>query len=192
MRKLLARYATAVVTRRASASMVPLDFVRPRALISPVGIALLLLGGAAIGATVLEYRAMDAQRAGLELKLATATRHAQRDALSGPRAAHLTEEATRVAGELSTPWTALLAELEFASHDKEGDVALLSIEPDHEKHRVHISAESRNLRQALAYVERLRTTHSLRYPMLDSHEVKADDPQRPVRFVLTADWQEGS
>jgi hypothetical protein len=39
-------------------------------------------------------------------------------------------------------------------------------------------------------VTRLQATQSLRYPMLDSHEIKPDDPQHPVRFALTADWTE--
>jgi hypothetical protein len=42
----------------------------------------------------------------------------------------------------------------------------------------------------LAYVQRLQTSTLLRYPMLDSHDVKTDDPQRPVRFAMTAEWRE--
>jgi len=26
--------------------------------------------------------------------------------------------------------------------------------------------------------------------MLDTHDVKIDDPQRPIRFALTAEWRE--
>ena len=177
-----------------TAPPVRLDFARPRARVTLTGACLLVLGGAAIVLTFVEYRALDARRAGLELRLAQYMRHSQRDTqghrLGGPDAAHLTAEGTRVATELGTPWTALLSELEAASRQSQGQVAILSIEPDHEKHRVHISGESRNLSLALAYVERLQTTHALRYPMLDSHEVKADDPERPVRFELTADWDE--
>ncbi len=169
---------------------VRLDFSRPRARVTLTGACLLVLGGAAIVLTLMEYRTLDARRAGLELKLERALRHSHRNPLSGPHTAHLASDATRVVTELSTPWTSLLLELEAASRDTQGQVAVLSIEPDHEKHRVHISGESRSLPLALAYVERLQKTHALRYPMLDSHEVKADDPERPVRFALTADWEE--
>jgi hypothetical protein len=173
---------------------VRLDFVRPRVRVTLIGAFLLVSGGAAIVLTLMEYRALDERRAGLELKLDQTLRRSQRDSqldsLGGPHTAHLTSEATRVATELGTPWTSLLLELEAASRDTQGQVAVLSIEPDHEKHRVRISGESRSLPLALAYVERLQKTHALRYPMLDSHEVKADDPERPVRFALTADWEE--
>jgi len=104
------------------------------------------------------------------------------------RGIRLIEDAGRVVRELGTPWTNLLAELEVASRDTQGQIAVLSVEPDHEKHRVHITGESRDLPLALAYVRRLQSSRALRYPMLDSHEVRADDAQRPVRFAMTAEW----
>jgi hypothetical protein len=53
-----------------------------------------------------------------------------------------------------------------------------------------VTAESRTLALALSYVERLQSSRSLQYPMLDRHEVRADDPQRPVRFELTGAWKD--
>jgi len=67
---------------------------------------------------------------------------------------------------------------------------LLSVEPDRVKHHVRITGESRDLPRVLAYVQRLRTSARLRYPMLESHDVKTDDPQHPVRFAMTAEWRE--
>jgi hypothetical protein len=55
---------------------------------------------------------------------------------------------------------------------------------------VRITGESRDLPMVLAYLDRLQTSALLRYPMLDTHEIKADDPQHPVRFALTAEWRE--
>jgi hypothetical protein len=83
----------------------------------------------------------------------------------------------------------MLGDLELASRDSAGQVAILAIEPDHEKHRVRISGESRDLTGALAYINRLQTGSTLQYPMLDSHEVVADDKEHPVRFTLTAQWR---
>jgi hypothetical protein len=83
----------------------------------------------------------------------------------------------------------MLADLELASRDSAEQVAILAIEPDHEKHRVRISGESRDLTGALAYLKRLQAGSTLRYPLLDSHEVVADDKEHPVRFTLTADWR---
>jgi hypothetical protein len=68
-------------------------------------------------------------------------------------------------------------------------VAVLSIEPDHSKRLVHITGESRDLPTALAYVQRLQKSTLLRYPMLDTHDLKTDDPQHPVRFALSAEWR---
>jgi hypothetical protein len=55
---------------------------------------------------------------------------------------------------------------------------------------VRINGESRDLAVALAYLGKLQASRSLRYPMLDSHEVVADNKDHPVRFAMTAEWQE--
>jgi hypothetical protein len=173
-----------------SAPSVNLDFVSRSAPLTLVSAVLLLLGLSAAAASYLEYRQLSSRRAGLELRLEAALRHAQRDPAADLRDAGLSAEAGRVAQELGTPWTKLLAELEAASHDSTGQIAVLSIEPDHAKHNVHITGESRDLPLALAYVQRLQSSALLSYPMLDSHDVKTDDPQHPVRFAMTAEWRE--
>ena len=67
-------------------------------------------------------------------------------------------------------------------------VAVLAVEPDREKGRIRIVAEARDLPTALAYIERLQKSRALRFPMLDSHEVRTDDHDQPVRFQLSAEW----
>lgn len=173
-----------------SAPSVNLDFAGGRAPLTIVSGILLLLGVAVAAATWLEYRHLEGRRAGLELRLNAEQRRAHRDPAADLRSAGLSAEAGRVAQELGTPWTRLLAELEAASRDSTGQVAVLSIEPDHAKHNVHITGESRDLPLVLAYVQRLQTSTLLRYPMLDSHDVKTDDPQHPVRFAMSAEWRE--
>jgi len=173
-----------------SAPVVNLDFVGRRAPLTLLSGVLLLLGVAAAAGTWLEYRHLESRRAGLELRLDAAQRRLHRDPAADLRTAGLSAEAGRIAQELGTPWTKLLAELEAASRESTGQIAVLSIEPDHEKHNVHITGESRDLPLALAYVQRLQTSPLLRYPMLDSHEVKSDDAQHPVRFAMTAEWRE--
>lgn len=173
-----------------SARSLQLDFVARRAPVTWMSGVLLLLGIGAAAAAYLEYRHLDSRRAGLELKLDAALRHSHRDPSADLRAAGMSVEAGRVATELGTPWTKLLAELEEASRDVGGAVAVLSIEPDHAKRLVHLTGESRDLPTAIVYLERLQKSTLLRYPMLDSHDVKTDDPQRPVRFALSAEWRE--
>jgi hypothetical protein len=173
-----------------SAPSVNLDFVGRRAPLTLVSGMLLLLGVTAAAATWLEYRHLESRRAGLELKLDAVQRRVHRDPAADLRSAGLSAEAGRVAQELGTPWTKLLAELEAASRDSTGQISVLSIEPDHAKHNVHITGESRDLPLVLAYVQRLQMSTLLRYPMLDSHDVKTDDPQHPVRFAMSAEWRE--
>ena len=170
--------------------LISVDFSGRRAPLSLAGALLLLAGAVATAAACVEYRRLDASRAGLELKLAAANRHAHRDPGQDVRNAGLTEEAGHIAQQLTTPWTRLLAELEAASHDSASDIALLSVEPDESKHVVRVTGESRDLPRVLAYVGRLQTSALLRYPMLENHEVRSDDPQRPVRFALSAEWRQ--
>jgi hypothetical protein len=154
--------------------------------------ALLAVGFMAAVVVLLEYRVVGERRAGLELRLATLTR-AKNPALSPSETAadaRLTAIGEHAAQDLATPWTRLLSELEQASKATQGEVALLGVEPDHAKHSVRVSAEARTLALALAYVQRLQASSSLQFPMLDRHEIRADDAQHPVRFELTGAWRD--
>jgi len=173
-----------------SAPLIGVDFVGRPSRLTLIGSVLLLLGVGAAAAAYLQYRTIESQRAGMELQLQEASQRTHHDPQRDARTAALGEETGRVVLELATPWTKLLEELEAASRDSAGQIALLSVEPDHGKHNVRITGESRDLPLVLAYVQRLQTSPLLRYPMLDSHDVKTDDPQRPVRFAMTAEWRE--
>jgi len=170
--------------------LISVDFSGRRRPLTLAGVLLLMVGALATAAACVEYRRLDASRAGLELKLAEANRRSQRDPAQDVRNAGLSDEAGHIAQQLGTPWTPLLAELESASHDSASDIALLSVEPDESKHLVRVTGESRDLSRVLAYVGRLQSSTLLRYPMLESHEVRSDDPQRPVRFALSAEWRQ--
>lgn len=168
---------------------VHLDFERPRARAGFLGWALLTAGVVALGTTTLMVRADRERREGVELRLATLERFAHRPANDDARDAATAEARARALRDLSTPWTSLLAELERASADTQGKVSLLAVEPDESKRVVHIEGEAKNLALAIAYVERLQKSRSLRDPMLDRHEVRVDDAEHPVRFELTGDWR---
>jgi hypothetical protein len=170
---------------------IQLDFAGGRRRLSAAGSLLLALGVAAAAGVLLEYRLIGEHRAGLQLKLAASIR-ARTPAISrDPTAdARIAVSAQQAATDLATPWTLLLSELEQASKESQGQVALLGVEPDHAKHNVRVSAEARTLALALAYVQRLQSSRSLEYPMLDRHEIRADDAQHPVRFELTGEWRD--
>lgn len=159
---------------------------------SPLGIALLAVGIAAAAAAGIEYRVIGEHRAGLELRLAALSR-TKAPALNEREMAadaRVTISAQQAALDLATPWTLLLSELEQAGRDSQGQVAMLGVEPDHAKHSVRVSAEARTLALALAYVQRLQSSRSIQFPMLDRHEIRGDDAQHPVRFELTGEWRD--
>ena len=171
---------------------IQLDFAGGRRGLSLAGGLLLAAGALAAGAVFMQYRTVQQHRAGLELKLAA---YARAEAMAAapattPADARVVVSAQQAATDLATPWTLLLSELEQASKDSSGQVAVLGVEPDHAKHTVRVSAEARTLTLALDYVGRLQGSRSLSYPMLDRHEIRADDAQHPVRFELSGAWRD--
>jgi hypothetical protein len=170
--------------------LISVDFSGRRAPLTLAGTLLLVAGALAIAGAWLEYRQLEASRAALEMKVADANHRNHRDPTQDLRNASLTLETGKIAQELAMPWTGLLKELEGASHDTASDIALLSVEPDESKHMVRVTGESRDLPRVLAYVGRLQRSALLRYPMLETHEVRSDDPQRPVRFAVSAEWRQ--
>ena len=87
---------------------------------------------------------------------------------------------------LSTPWTRLFSALEKAATD---NVTLLSIEPDPKAGTVLISGDSKDYLAALTYVLNLSRAGLLDRVQLVRHEVKKDEPQKPVAFAISAAWQ---
>jgi hypothetical protein len=166
---------------------IELDFARRRPRLTARASILLIVGAAAAVFVLMDYRGVAAESAGLEWRLA-ALQGTQRPAKSDKAALRAEQDAAAAISDLTTPWSSLLRELELASADSNGTVAVLGIEPDREKHEVRVLAEARTLPIALAYVERLQKSRALSYPMLQSHEVQLKDPQHPVRFEIKAGW----
>jgi hypothetical protein len=175
-----------------SAPQLLLDFSGRRSQGGIRGFIAAVAGALVLFAVLVHQHQLAGQRAGLELRR-TAVLGAQRRAQDPTTIGGLNAgNAEKTVRELATPWSQLLAELESASNDDAGKVALLSIEPDHVKHRVKVTAEARTLELAIAYVQRLQKTAVLRFPMLDSHELKTDDKDHPVRFQVSAEWSDAS
>jgi hypothetical protein len=175
---------------RAARPQIECDFVARNRAWTSLSLGLLALGAALLIVALAVYMNLDARRSGLQLRLA-ALRRGQTALLDSAVAdARLSPGIEQAAQDLATPWTVLFAELEKASKESAGQVAVLGVEPDHAKHSVRISAESRDLPLALAYVQRLQGSRSIQYPMLERHELRADDPQHPVRFEVTGQWRD--
>ena len=86
---------------------------------------------------------------------------------------------------LSMPWEKLFGALESAADEQ---VALLAIEPDPRAGTVVISGDSKDYLAALTYVLNLSRAEALSHVQLARHEVKSNDPQKPVAFSVSAAW----
>ena len=150
------------------------------------GVLLFGAGVLACATLALDFQSELSERDGLQARL-TSLVHPRRAAT--PAAARNTATAVEIEKQLWIPWSRLLAELETASQDVASTVSLLEVQPDPAKHLVRITAEARSLQDALAYLERLQKSPALRYPMLDSHELRKDDPEHPIRVKLSAEWR---
>ena len=88
---------------------------------------------------------------------------------------------------LATPWDGLFGALEQAASEQ---VALLAVEPDAKAGKVMISGEGKDYLAALTYVLNLSRSDALTSVQLVRHEMKPEDPQRPVSFAVSATWTE--
>ena len=166
---------------------VRLDFVAPVHRAPLAGAALCAVGLLAALALGVAFDRKLAERGRLDAALGATAR--PRHGTPTPDSLQSAAEAAAVERELGIPWTRLLADLEAASRDSATRVSLLRIEPDPGKHLVRITAEVQGLPDALAYLKRLQKSAVLRYPMLESHERRKDDPEHPLRIKLLAEWR---
>ena len=166
---------------------IQLDFMPPRRTPGIAAVALLVAGVLASGWGIWAYRSMVAEVAGLELRLAAATGNRTPAAIAGND--RVVAEAQRVATELQTPWNTLLDDLEVATGAGKGDIALVSVEPDRSHQRLKLVAEARSLPAALQYVQRLQHNPAIRDALLDSHQVRTEVTERPVRVQISAAWR---
>lgn len=88
---------------------------------------------------------------------------------------------------IAMPWDNLFGALEAASSEQ---VALLAIEPDPRAGTVVISGDSKDYLAALTYVLNLSRAETLSKVQLVRHEMKQNDPQKPVAFAVSAAWGE--
>lgn len=165
--------------------LIELDFAGPSRRPRSLGVVICAVGILGCAALAYAFQAKLAERDHVEGQL-SATARPHRTATPNPSR---NAAAVAIEKQLLVPWSRLLAELESAGQDLASTVSLLEVEPDAAKHVVHITAEARTLPDALAYLERLQKSPVLRYPMLDSHELRKDDAEHPIRVKLSAEWR---
>jgi Tfp pilus assembly protein PilN len=88
--------------------------------------------------------------------------------------------------QLNLPWRALHDAVQAGTP---ASIALLALEPDAKKNQVRITAEARSSDDMIAYVERLQKVDWFSAVTLARHEINEQDPNRPIRFQLDAQWR---
>ncbi|MET0981635.1 MAG: PilN domain-containing protein [Telluria sp.] len=88
--------------------------------------------------------------------------------------------------QLNLPWRDLHDAVAGATP---ASVALLALEPDAKRRVLRITAEARSSDDMLAYVGRLQELDWFAHVALSRHEINEQDPNRPIRFQLDAQWR---
>ena len=161
------------------------DFQRPAAF--PLGWASLALVLALAIFTGYSYYRTSSALAQVEASAARSRAAAAR-AVSGADGERLQQElkaASKILDELSLPWDALFQALEQARGER---VALLLAQPEPRKRIVTLNGEAKNYDSLFAFVRELEKNPAMTRVHLQSHEVRQNDPQRPIFFTLEAQW----
>ena len=87
--------------------------------------------------------------------------------------------------QLNLPWRDLVEAVRSATP---ASVALLALEPDAKRRTLRITAETRNSDDMLAYVARMQEQDWFGSVVLTRHEIAEQDPNRPLRFQVSAQW----
>lgn len=156
------------------------------------GWVLLVAGAAASGTCVWRIEAQEDKLADLRsevAKLEKAPRSATRLAAQGQELGPQFQRAEQVIRQLALPWNDLFRALEASQSKK---IALLSVQPDAARREVRIAAEARDFPAMVGYVERLQQSEWLSQAHLQNHQVREQEPERPIRFTVSASWEKKS
>lgn len=94
-------------------------------------------------------------------------------------------QANEVVQHLAVKWGDLFKALEISAYKH---VALLTIQPDAQKHQVILTAEAENFSDMLEYTKRLSEQRVFADVHVINHQLQQQDPQKPIRFTVMAQW----
>ncbi len=154
------------------------------------GAAVLAAGLALAAGVAMHYRATLAQTSYWENQAGvleqTSRRHASLSQHERNEMALEIRHANDVLGQITLPWDSLFQAVEGSAGK---DVALLTIEPDAERHQVKISGEAKNMAAVLDYMAHLSAQEALSGVYLQNHRVQRRVLANPVRFALVVTWK---
>lgn len=87
--------------------------------------------------------------------------------------------------QLNLPWRDLVEAVRAATP---GNVALLALEPDARRRTLRITAEARDSDDMLAYIAKMEEQGWFQSVALVRHEIAEQEPNRPLRFQISAQW----
>lgn len=94
--------------------------------------------------------------------------------------------AQAVVRQLALPWAELIDSLERSATR---EVSVLHVQPDAQQRLMRVTAEARGEAQMLEYLRRVSAARSFSEVHLLSHQVREDDPARPIQFSLQASFR---
>jgi hypothetical protein len=150
----------------------------------PVGMACLMLAGAALVVSGWLYAHVLGQHEDLVAALRSREGAASRDAGDRPGAAKAAPDAAHAAAVLASigvPWPSLFDGLEAAAGQ---GVVLTGVQPEVEARRLRISGEARRFSDIAVYAQRLQQTHAFANVVLVAHDTR----EQRIAFTLQADW----
>lgn len=165
-----------------------LDFVRTSRRMPWVGMLVLIAGAIALGVAANQERALAGQIELASARLEVLSKGGQAKPAKPVDVEAQQQEirnANEILQQLALPWGGLFKVVEVSN---EKEIALLSIHPDAGKRVLRLSGEAKNFAALLGYIARLEQTPMLNQVYLANHEVRLQDPQKPVRFALVANW----
>jgi len=168
-----------------------LDYIRSPSRITKLGVVMCAVAVCILLLMTFRYKQLNVESQLLEIKVQqfeskNAIRGAGMNVKRDNRAlAAEVKQANHVLRMLGLKWDSVFGAV--AAAHREG-IALLSFAPEPEKGTVKINAEAKSFSIMLDYVERLEDQPALDAVYLVSHSMQNDNPQKPVRFVIKADW----
>jgi hypothetical protein len=91
-----------------------------------------------------------------------------------------------IINRLAIPWNDLFNALEAANTE---NVSLLTVEPEPDSGILLLTGEAKNFPALLTYIARLENNKFFGKVGLTKHEIRRDEPQRPLFFSVSAAWK---
>ncbi|TCV89640.1 PilN domain-containing protein [Sulfurirhabdus autotrophica] len=169
-----------------------LDYLQTKTTSALTGFLLLLIGISAAVTIGLQFRTLNTalsaaeENAGHLEKLVQKNSGINTQTKLSPEAMEEAKQANATLQKLALPWEGLFKSLESSNPDT---IALLAIQPDAGKQVMKLNGEAKDLNAMLDYIKQLQQDKILANISLLTHEISQRDPEKPVRFTLSATWR---